>query len=127
MKKLVRNKVPDLIKKSNRTPVTRVLQMEEFRNALKEKIFEEVEEFFTADDQRQRVEEMADILEVLKSLCETHAIFIGEVINVAKNKREKRGDFSEKIFLEGIDDGLKKVEGETDATRSISKDDKKDD
>ena len=89
---------------------------------------ESVDILFKTDDQRDRVAEIAEIFELLKSLCESHAIFIDDVISVAKNKRELQGDFSEKIFLEGTEDGgHKQVEGAGQKVEQTGEDTKEND
>ena len=98
----------------------------EFRQALKAKIYEEVEEFFEASDQQHRVEEMGDILEVLRSVCGSYAIFMEHVVKVARDKREQRGGFDGKIFLEGIDDGLRADKDKTTKARPNGKEPKED-
>ena len=59
--KLVRDKIPDIIKAEGRTVKTRVLNDEEYRVELNKKLQEEVKEYL--DD--NNVEELADIVEVI--------------------------------------------------------------
>ncbi|MDL2319465.1 nucleoside triphosphate pyrophosphohydrolase, partial [Eubacteriales bacterium OttesenSCG-928-A19] len=62
--KLVRNKIPDIIRKNGKEPVTRVLEGEAFLAALDAKLREEVEEYL----ENPCMEEVADILEVLEAI-----------------------------------------------------------
>ena len=43
--------------------------------------------------------ELADVYEVLLSISEISGKNIDEVIKIAKEKREKRGGFKERVFL----------------------------
>ena len=48
----------------------------------------------------ERVEELADVLEVLCAIGALEGKDLDSIIFVMKSKREKRGGFSQKIFLE---------------------------
>ena len=99
--KLVRDKIPEIIMGKGETPVTRVLNDEEYKKSLEEKLFEEYKEVIesTGDD---RLEELADLIEVIKSLAESENSSLENVIGISKDKREKRGGFEQKIFLEKV-------------------------
>ena len=53
----------------------------------------------TGDD---RVEELADMMEVIRALANLENKCFNEVIAIADKKREKRGAFEEKKFLEKV-------------------------
>ena len=67
----------------------------------KKKLYEEYKEVIeaTGDD---RVEELADMLEVIRALANLENKNLNEVIVIADKKNEKRGAFKEKIFLEKV-------------------------
>ena len=46
------------------------------------------------------MEELADVLEVLCAIGALEGKDLDSIISVMKSKREKRGGFSQKIFLE---------------------------
>jgi predicted house-cleaning noncanonical NTP pyrophosphatase (MazG superfamily) len=50
------------------------------------------------------VEELADLLEVIRTLATHHGSSIEEVEAVRINKAEKRGGFQEKVFLIEVED-----------------------
>jgi predicted house-cleaning noncanonical NTP pyrophosphatase (MazG superfamily) len=50
------------------------------------------------------VQELADFLEVIRSLAQQHGTTIEEVEAVRKNKAVKRGRFQEKFFLIKLED-----------------------
>ena len=68
---------------------------------MEKKLYEEYKEVIeaTGDD---RVEELADMLEVIRALANLEYKNLNEVIAIADKKNEKRGAFEEKIFLEKV-------------------------
>ncbi len=99
--KLVRDKIPEIIKKNNEEPITRVLSDQEYKNYLEIKILEEQKEIVEATGQ-DRIEELADMLELIIALTELEGKTLNDVIKVAKEKSTKRGAFKDKIFLEKV-------------------------
>lgn len=95
--KLVRDKIPELIRGQNEKPIFRILEDGEYIRCLEEKLDEEVAEFH----KDRCVQELADILEVVLALAESQGCSWEELVEIAREKREKRGAFREKIFLEG--------------------------
>ena len=97
--KLVRDKIPEKIKNNGEVPYTRVLSDEEFRIELEKKLLEECNEVLKAVSLDERVEELADVLEVLCAIGALEGKDLDSIISVMKSKHEKRGGFSQKIFL----------------------------
>lgn len=102
--KLVRDLIPDIIRKKGGIPEVRVLDEVEYLAELKKKFQEELNEYLSAETPEARLEEMADIFEVITALNETEGRDINAVIAVQKKKREERGAFKEKIFLESVEE-----------------------
>lgn len=100
-KKLVRDKIPEIIKAKNEEPVVRTLADDEYRTELEKKLKEECEEVITAVGS-ERIEELADVLEVLRALAKLENATLEDIIAVADKKAEKRGAFDKKIFLEKV-------------------------
>lgn len=94
-KKLVRDKIPDMIIKEGYVPKTRVLSDKEYLRELDKKLSEEVREY----RQSKELEELADILEVIYAISKARGYTVDDLIKVKNEKQEKRGGFSEKIFL----------------------------
>ena len=97
MGKLVRDKIPEIIKNDGKTPIIEILSNEDYLKELDKKLNEEVAEY-QAD---KSVEEMADILEVLFAVCEARGYSVEELLKVKEAKREKRGGFKDKIYWIG--------------------------
>ena len=64
------------------------------------KLFEEANEFVENDDP----EELADLLEVVYAIAKHKNINMEDVENIRLKKREKRGGFEDKIYLEGVEE-----------------------
>lgn len=103
-KKLVRDRIPEIIRKKGGVPETYVLGESEYLSELKKKFQEELSEYLSAETPEARLEEMADIFEVITALNEAEGRDIEAVIAVQKKKREERGAFKEKIFLESVEE-----------------------
>ena len=99
--KLVRDKIPEIIKNNGGEPTCRILSDGEFKSELEKKLFEEYNEVLEAQG-KDRIEELADMLEILKALAELAGASLKQVIQVAEEKTKKRGAFKEKIYLEKV-------------------------
>ncbi len=99
--KLVRDNIPEIIKLKGETPITRELSLEEYKLALEEKLKEECKEVIGASG-ADRVEELADVLEILKALAKLENASLQDVIKMADQKNAKRGAFEKRIFLEKV-------------------------
>lgn len=94
--KLVRDKIPEIIKANGEIPTVRILDDEEYVQELNKKLKEEVNEYLTDGN----VEELADIEEVLRALLELKGVSYDNFDKMREEKCEKRGAFKERIFLE---------------------------
>lgn len=99
-KKLVRDRIPDIIRKNGDVPKTRVLKVGEYRTMLRAKLVEEAQEAEAAGSKNELISECADMQEVLMALYATYGIKCEEVARVARKKRRERGGFEKRIFLE---------------------------
>ena len=100
--KLVRDKIPEIIESNGENPVIRILENDECKEELEKKLLEEYNEVIEAKESKQRIEELADMLEVIISLAKLENKSLDDIIGIANKKREKRGGFDKKIFLEKV-------------------------
>ena len=99
--KLVRDNIPEIIIANDGAPVTRILDDEEYKRALEEKLNEEYEEVISSYG-NDRCEELADMIEVIRSLSGLENKTLEEIIRIADEKKAKRGGFDKKIYLEKV-------------------------
>ena len=99
--KLVRDKIPEIIEGKNETPVTRILNDDEYKLELEKKLYEEYKEVIESSGE-DRLFELADMIEVIKSLALLSGKTLEDIIELANGKRNKRGGFEKKIFLEKV-------------------------
>jgi len=94
--KLVRDKIPDVIRRNGGNPSFHIAVCLEFEYQLKNKLREEVEEFCESGSP----EEIADILEVIDAICKYHGFSKRTIERVKKKKARERGKFRKRIILE---------------------------
>lgn len=100
--KLVRDKIPEIIENNGENPITRILNDDEYKIELEKKLLEEYNEVIQASG-ANRIEELADMLEVISSLAKLEGESLDKVIEVSNQKVKKRGGFEQRIFLIGVD------------------------
>lgn len=94
--KLVRDKVPRRIYHGGGRPILHIASPEEYRQRLRDKLREEVEEFLDSDDPR----ELADVLEVLRCLAD-EGVGWTQVEAWRLEKAHERGGFAGRIVWMG--------------------------
>ena len=94
--KLIRDRIPEIIEGKGEKAVFHIADDAEYWSKLKEKLGEEVEEFYASET----VEEMADILEIINAICEYKKFNNKEIEFNRKAKADKRGLFKKRIILE---------------------------
>ena len=93
--KLVRDRIPGIIEKSGKKAITRTLDDEEYKVFLEKKLDEEVAEFHES----KSLEELADIVEVLYALAETHGRTVFNLGRMRRRKLFEKGGFTKRICL----------------------------
>jgi predicted house-cleaning noncanonical NTP pyrophosphatase (MazG superfamily) len=94
--KLVRDKIPELIEQKGERVVFHVADDAEYWLKLKEKLQEEVTEFFEAEN----IEELADVLEVIHAIEVVKKFDHHELLQVQVEKQQRRGGFERRIILD---------------------------
>jgi predicted house-cleaning noncanonical NTP pyrophosphatase (MazG superfamily) len=93
--KAVRDKIPEIIRKSGKSCTIKQLDDTEFLSALEKKLMEEIHEYY----ENRSVEELADVLEVVYRIAELKGIPQRQLEQIRKQKNEDRGSFSTNLFL----------------------------
>jgi predicted house-cleaning noncanonical NTP pyrophosphatase (MazG superfamily) len=102
--KLVRDYIPQIIENKGKKFSAKVLNNEDYLKYLKEKAYEELDEYCATETDGEAVEELADLLEVIRALSDHHGASIEEVEAIRIEKAVKRGGFQEKVFLIEVED-----------------------
>lgn len=97
MGKLVRDRIPEIMRREGKTPQVEEIRGEHLRAALKDKLVEESLELRDATDVR---EELADVIEVAEAIIEAYGIDKIELQAMRRKKREERGGFDKGYYLE---------------------------
>lgn len=95
--KLVRDKIPDIIRRTGVEPMIRVAEDGQYRDLLCAKLREEVAEFLDSHDP----DELADVLEVLCALADDLGIGRGGLEARRAAKAAARGGFAGRIVWLG--------------------------
>lgn len=97
--KLVRDLIPLRIESHGELPRTFKVKAEELIPLLKAKAVEEALELFWESDTVKTFEELADILEVIESICHLYSRSFDDLKAAMQIKRNKRGGFKNGIVL----------------------------
>lgn len=100
--KLVRDNIPKIINEDGCNSVIRVLNDQEYKTELEKKLLEEYNEVLGTITTEERIEELADMLEIIQALAILENKTLDDIVEIAKIKRLKRGGFEKKIFLEKV-------------------------
>ncbi|WP_030916418.1 nucleoside triphosphate pyrophosphohydrolase [Streptosporangium amethystogenes] len=98
MGKLVRDRIPEIIREHGGEPVVTVLGEDDYRAALLEKLSEEAAELREAAV-TEVAGEIADVLEVLRAIAKVHGHEWADIEKAAEAKRTERGAFVERLYL----------------------------
>ena len=101
--KLIRDLIPEIIAADNCTAKISELSGAQFSLALKQKVVEEAMELLKAETRDDILSEISDIQELIDTILSDKNIPKEELIISQDNKKNKRGSFDKKLFLEYID------------------------
>ena len=99
-RKLIRDRIPEIIAEKGERAVTRVLDDAEYRTALEHKLLEEVQEMRQGTNKN---EEIADVYEVLEALVAANGFSTADIQVLQEKKRVERGGFEKRLFLESVE------------------------
>jgi len=100
--KLVRDKIPAIIRRNGGIPSIAPLSAKRFLQELKKKLFEEGKELADAKGKEMVREELSDVLEVLQGIASAKKISWKAVLKKQKEKNVARGGFKKRIFLRSV-------------------------
>jgi predicted house-cleaning noncanonical NTP pyrophosphatase (MazG superfamily) len=99
--KLVRDEIPEKIRRHGESVVARIAHGSELDRLLRQKAVEEALELNSAVDTQSSIEELADVLEVVRSLAENLGLDLDAIVDMADNKAATRGGFARGVVLLG--------------------------
>ena len=97
--KLVRDRIPEIIMQSGKRPVYSILSDEAYLAKLDEKLNEELAEY----QESKSMEELADLLEVIRAVAAARGSSMDEVEAIRRDKAAKCGGFEKKVLLTEVD------------------------
>lgn len=97
-KKLIRDKIPQIIKANKGKYEVRIMNEDEFNRELKKKLIEEAKEVIGVEKD-ELSKELADVLELIKSIAESENISFDLIEQKQKQRRKERGGFKKRLFL----------------------------
>ncbi len=100
--KLVRDNIPEIIKKNGEEPICRVLGDDEYWQYLLKKDTEELMEVREAESVEERKKELADKLELIRAMAEFNGFTLDDIIQEADKKAVKNGAFQKRLLLEKV-------------------------
>ena len=98
--KLVRDRIPEIIEASGKSCATEILSDEDYLKMLDAKLDEELAEYH----KDKNIEELADLLEVIRACAVARGSSVEELERVRKEKAAKRGGFEKKILLKEVEE-----------------------
>ncbi len=97
--KLVRDRIPEIIEAQGKKCVCSTLSDEEYLLRLDEKLNEELAEY----QEDKSMEELADLLEVVRAVAAARGSSFEEVEALRREKAARRGGFEKKLLLVEVD------------------------
>lgn len=98
--KLVRDNIPEIASANGDNWQFRVAKEHEKYDLLMRKLKEEVGELSQALSKQEKLEELADVMEVLIAFCEYIGLDEEEFLDVSTNKLNERGGYKKWIVME---------------------------
>jgi predicted house-cleaning noncanonical NTP pyrophosphatase (MazG superfamily) len=96
--KLVRDRIPEIIRQSGNQCEVAIMSEAEFSQALREKLLEEAGEVAAAS-REDLVSELADLQEVIDAILAVYGIEREAVVTEQQRKRSERGGFERRLRL----------------------------
>ncbi|MEV6281919.1 nucleoside triphosphate pyrophosphohydrolase [Kribbella sp. NPDC051770] len=101
MRKLVRDRMPEIIRAKGEEAVVYRAGAAEYRRRLREKLVEEVDEFLGEGEREAALEELADVMEVVRALAVDLGASAEDVERIRVAKAAERGGFAERVVWTG--------------------------
>lgn len=97
--KLIRDKIPEKIKKNGGNFKIKKLKVKEFEKELIKKVGEESDGLLAAKTKKKLISELADVLDVIQEIKRFKGITNQQIKRVQKESNKKKGGFKKRLFL----------------------------
>ncbi len=98
--KLVRDRIPELVRKDGKRCKTNTLSNPEYLVAIYRKMEEELAEYRA----NPCLEELADLMEAVRAAAVARGYTLEELERVRAEKEKQRGAFDKRVFLRHVED-----------------------
>lgn len=96
--KLIRDRIPEIIRVSGRQCVCRVMEQQEYLERLDQKLPEELNEYLESGS----LEELADLTEVIHAVVRARGYTLTQLEQARADKARDRGGFEKRLLLEAV-------------------------
>ena len=96
--KLVRDRIPEIIEKDGKSCLWTELRPDDYLSMLDEKLNEELAEY----QESKSMEELADLLEVVRAVAAARGSSMEQVEGIRQRKARERGGFEKRILLMNV-------------------------
>jgi predicted house-cleaning noncanonical NTP pyrophosphatase (MazG superfamily) len=103
--KLVRDRIPEIIKKDGKICKARILSKDEYIDALNQKLDEEIKEYQEGHD----INELVDVQEIIYAIVVSKGMTLKEFDSLRSEKKKTNGGFEKMIFLENVESNYELV------------------
>ena len=98
--KLVRDRIPQIIRDGGRDCRTRTLAQDEYVTRLHDKLREELDEYLASGE----MEELADLCEVIRAVAAVRGSSMEDIVALRARKAQQRGGFDARTLLIDVTD-----------------------
>ena len=97
--KLIRDKIPEAIKKSGGDFKIKKLKGKDFEKELIKKVGEEADGLIGPKTKKELISELADVLDVIQEIKKFKRITSRQIEKAQKESNKRKGGFKKKLFL----------------------------
>jgi len=97
--KLVRDRIPEVIRENGSNCEIRKLKAKEFDEELLKKVGEEAGGLLAAKNRKEIISELADIIDVIEEIKKRKKITTQEIKKAQKEALKRKGGFKKRLFL----------------------------
>lgn len=97
--KLIRDKIPERIKKSGGESKIQRLNVKEYEKELIKKVGEEASGLLSAKTKEELISELADVIDVIDEIKKFKRITAEQIKNAQEEAFKKKGGFRKRLFL----------------------------